>query len=82
MACSSGCLTQDHASYGDCLRSKSLQVADVEAHAYRTNQEHQIREYQDARREGMQPASFFKRDVDFARAATKAAGGVPYRADQ
>jgi hypothetical protein len=25
--CTSGCLTQDHASWGDCVRSKSLRIA-------------------------------------------------------
>lgn len=80
MACSSGCPTQDHATYGECLRSKSLQVADVTAHAFHQKRNHEINEYIDARREGMQPKTFFKRDVDAARAITKATG-VPYRAD-
>jgi hypothetical protein len=25
--CTSGCLTQDHANWGECLRSKSLRIA-------------------------------------------------------
>lgn len=80
MACSSGCTTGPHATYGECLRSKSLQVASAEARKYRQNQEHEIKEYNDARREGMQPATFFKRDVDLAREIT-AKTGVPFRAD-
>lgn len=78
--CSSGCPTQDHQSYGECLRSKSLQVADPTARKFRQHRDSEIREYIDARHEGMQPLTIFKRDVDFAREMTKSAG-VPFRAD-
>lgn len=81
MACSSSCPTQDHESYGACLRSKSLQVQDPTAHKFNQSQHSQIKEYVKAREDGMQPASVFKRDVDFARKVTDKTG-VPFRADQ
>lgn len=80
MSCSSGCPTQDHATFGECLRSKNLQVADVTAHKFNQARTREIKEYVDARREGMQPKTIFKRDVDAARKIT-AKTGVPFRAD-
>ena len=81
MACSSGCPTPgSHKSYGECLRAKSLQNMNVEAHEHNQSIYRQVDEYVDARREGMQPASVFKKDVDFAREVTKKTG-VPFRAD-
>lgn len=81
MACTSGCPTPGaHDTYGDCLRAKSLQVADPSARSHRHSIEQQQKEYVDARREGMQPQTIFKRDVDFAREMTKITG-TPFRAD-
>jgi hypothetical protein len=82
MACSSGCPTPGaHASWGECLRSKSLQVADVTAHQFNTGQHRQIKEYVRAREAGIQPDSVFKRDVDKAVRITEKTG-TPYRADK
>jgi hypothetical protein len=81
VACSSNCPTQDHASYGACLRSKSLQVADVTAHKFNQSQHSQIKAYVNARESGLQPASVFKKDVDAAWKATEKTG-TPFRADR
>lgn len=81
MACSSGCPTQDHASYGECLRSKSLQVQNEEAHRYNQSMNGALDDYVDARHSGMQPASVMKKDVAFAREMTDLTG-TPFRADQ
>ena len=78
--CSTGCPTKDHATFGECLRAKNLQIGDPTAHKFNTSQIKQIDNYIDARKSGMQPASVFKKDVDHARAMTEATG-VPYRAD-
>ena len=80
MACSSNCKTGPHATYGQCLRAKGLQVAGVEAHAQNKAQNSQIKEYVKAREAGLQPATVFKHDVDAAWRATEATG-VPFRAD-
>jgi hypothetical protein len=81
MACSSGCPTPGvHKTFGECIRGKALQIADVTAHQHRVSQESQVSEYIDARNEGMQPQSLSKADVQLARDVTKATG-VPFRAD-
>lgn len=80
MPCSSGCPTQDHATWGECVRSKSLQVADVTAHKFNSGIYRQQDNYMNARNAGLQPESPFKKDVDFAWKQTEK-NGVPYRAD-
>lgn len=80
MACSTGCSTGPHATYGECLRAKGIQVADVKAHQFNTNRDSEINNYIDARKSGMQPETIFKKDVDFARDYTERTG-TPYRAD-
>lgn len=81
MACSSSCKTGPHESYGACLRAKSMQVADVTAHKFNTNQHSEIKAYVRAREAGLQPKSVFKRDVEAAWKSTDATG-VPFRADK
>lgn len=81
MACSSGCPTQDHASFGECLRSKKLQIADPTAYAFHQHRNSEVKEYVRAREAGLQPKTFFKKDVDAAWKKTEATG-IPYRADQ
>lgn len=82
MPCSSGCPTPGaHASWGECVRSKALQVADVEAHKHNTGIYRAQDEYRRARNAGLQPESPFKKDVDAAWAITEATG-KPYRADK
>lgn len=81
MACTTGCRTQDHVSYGECLRSKKLQVQDVTAHKYNSGIRKQLDAYVDARKAGLQPQTVFKKDVDHAWSMTEATG-TPFRADQ
>lgn len=82
MACSSSCSTPGaHATYGECLRSKRIEVADVTAHKFNTSQHSQIKNYVRAREAGLQPASVFKSDVDKAWQITEKTG-TPYRADK
>lgn len=79
--CSSGCPSQDHSSYSECLRSKRLQVSDPEAHRRNQAMYHAIDDYVDARRSGIQPATVFPKDVALAREVTEQTG-VPFRADK
>ena len=60
MACRSGCPTQDHADWGECLRSANLKVAysgigggDATA---QKRADREIQAYRDARAQGIQPA--------------------------
>ena len=80
MACSSGCPTKNHRSWGACVRAKALQVQDVEAHKYNSGINRQLDEYRKARYDGLQPDSVYAKDVDAARRITDATG-VPYRGD-
>ncbi len=61
MACSTGCPTQDHASWGECIRSKSFHVNGIPSlGGDRTAQKKLDREldlYGQARSAGLQPAS-------------------------
>jgi hypothetical protein len=82
MACSTGCLQPGtHRSYGDCLRSKNLQVQDVETHRLSVNQNRVIDDYVAARRDGLQPEGVTAKAVKQAREFTDITG-VPFRADK
>lgn len=81
MACSSSCATQDHATFGECLRAKNFQVADIQAHDRNQRMHKQLDAYVDARRAGIQPDGIQKRHVDRALKVTEATG-KPYRGDQ
>lgn len=81
MACSSSCSTPGvHESYGACLRSKALQVADPTAHKFNQNRTSEINAYVRARQAGLQPETVFKKDVDAAWRKTEKTG-TPFRAD-
>lgn len=76
MACASSCRTQDHGSYGECLRDKGLSVmglestgngyggrtADLKMHAENAA-------YASARAEGLQPKAPTMKAVDAAKRA-------------
>ena len=68
MACSSSCRTQDHASWGDCVRSKHLTIEGVTAHAFNSKQRKDIDAYVAARKLGVQPKSTSGRDTETAMA--------------
>lgn len=75
--CTSGCRTQDHASYGECLRDKGVR----DSNSTRTTdnlyaREHlnalEIKEYRAARAQGIQPKTTRLADIRTAVAASKA----------
>jgi hypothetical protein len=79
--CTSGCRTKDHASYADCLKGKGVRVGGVGTQD-RTAQKKwdaDLDAYSAARRQGIQPASTKRADVDAAvRVSEKV--GRPYDA--
>lgn len=80
--CTSGCPTPGaHDSWGSCLRSKNLQIADVGAHLQNTSIYRASDEYRRAREAGLQPDTVSLAAVEKARRGTDQSG-VPYRADQ
>jgi len=66
--CSSGCLTKDHATYGECLRSKSLRIAYCNSaggsDASRQKRwDAELNEYRAAVSQGIEPDSTATRDI-------------------
>lgn len=62
MSCRTGCLTKDHASWGDCLRASNIQMNAGDAAGTMiasgwTNKkwEGELKAYRDARAQGIQP---------------------------
>lgn len=86
MACRSGCPTQDHETWGECLRASNIQMNTGDANGSLvqsgwTNKkwDNELKEYRDARAQGIQPKSTKTADI---RAAVKAsdATGVAFQA--
>lgn len=69
--CTSGCPTKDHSSWGECMRAKSLRIAYCRSSFNRdaTAQKQwdkDLDSYSSARRQGIQPDSTNRADVDRA----------------
>lgn len=82
MPCSTGCPTPGaHKTWGECVRSKRVQLSDITAH--QDNQAIYTASdlYRQAREDGLQPESVTIPAVMKARQVTDATG-VPFRADQ
>lgn len=70
-ACSSSCPTQDHATYGECLRSKNIKTAYMQDWKGRDataqkKADKALDKYEQARRNGIQPKSTRPADVERA----------------
>lgn len=84
MACSSNCPSQDHKTYGECLRAKNLKTAYMQEHAGKDSTaqkraDKNLDDYAKARKYGIQPASTRPADVQRAiRISDKT--GKPYQA--
>lgn len=79
MTCSSGCPTQDHRSYGECMRSKSAKVAYANSASgwdYSTQKkwDRDLDFYKDARAQGIQPAGTGRGSVERALAISNETG--------
>ena len=64
--CSTGCTTQDHESWGACMRSKNLRTGVVQdSQSYQTGNRFwtEIKEYRSARAQGIQPKSSKLEDI-------------------
>ncbi len=60
MACSTVCPTRDHKSWGECVRSKGLQLSPAVNGDYGTRQkawDKELDNYESARRQGLEPRS-------------------------
>ena len=78
MACATSCKTQNHQSYGQCLRSQGLAVMGLEStgNDYTANKRMHAENaaYKAARAEGLQPQAPTMAAVDAAKRKADAAG--------
>lgn len=76
-ACTSGCQTQDHATYGECLRAKRMAVMGLEStgNDYTATKKMHAENaaYRSAVAEGLQPTAPTQKAVDQARREADAA---------
>ncbi len=82
LRCSSACLTRDHRTFGECMRSKSLQVSPAVSDSYGTKQktwDKELDAYESAVAQGVQPRGTTQKLVDEAM-RTSDATGVAYQA--
>ena len=86
MACASSCKKQNHRSYGECLRDKGLAVTGLESTNSSFTREAQksfnseVDLYESAVRQGIQPESTNRKDVEAAIEASQILES-PFRAD-
>lgn len=85
MTCSSGCLTQDHKSYGECMRSKRQMVGFARS-AYGADKtrdklhERELTLYRELRAQGIQPDGTGMAKLKFAEKMS-AENGMAYGRD-
>lgn len=76
MACSSGCPTQDHESFGACMRAKRLQIDQYSLvgnnQPLEKRKEHTLARFRECVRAGVTPPSPLKSDVERAEAVANA----------
>jgi hypothetical protein len=74
--CSSSCPTQDHKTWGECVRAKGLQLSPAVNDSYATRQrgwDRELDNYDSARRQGLNPAGTKQHHVDAAMKEAEAA---------
>lgn len=81
MTCSSGCRTQDHRSYGECLKAKNVRAPaiPVEMLTVQKSADKNLDEYARARKFGIQPKSTRPLDVQLATQISEKTG-TPFQA--
>ena len=77
--CTTGCMTQDHESYAQCLKSKSLRVAYCNSangmdYTAQKNWDRDLAAYKDARAQGIQPSGTSRTAVENAVAISNEVG--------
>lgn len=82
LRCSAACLTKDHRTFGECMRSKSLQLSPAVNDAYGTGQrawDKELDNYESAVRQGVEPRGTKQHQIDAAMKMSDATG-VAYKA--
>lgn len=80
--CTSGCPTQNHKTWGECMRAKNLRIAYCQSVAGKdyTSQkkwDKDLAAYRDVRKEGIQPEGTTRTHVEMAKAISDR-DGVAY----
>lgn len=78
MPCTTGCRTQDHGSWGACVRAKNLRTNALEGEALSTQRaaDKTLDDYAKARSYGIQPSSTRAADVQAAIRASDTTGSA------
>lgn len=67
MPCSSSCKTQDHASWGECVRSKGVNIGpNLMATGAQKKWDSELENYRKARAQGVQPDGTTQAKIDYA----------------
>jgi hypothetical protein len=76
MACTTGCRTKDHATYGECLKAKRVRIPAIPVNEISVQKKADVilDGYAAARKQGIQPASTKAHDVDMAVRASDVMG--------
>jgi hypothetical protein len=78
--CTSGCRTKDHATWGECMRSKRMLVGAMDpGHVKKWDGE--LYDYRDLRAQGIQPAGTTRMHIEAAKEISDNMGR-PYNADE
>ena len=64
--CRTGCPTQNHESWGDCLRAANLSISNLTVMADIKNTDKELSAYREARKQGIQPATTKMKDIQNA----------------
>lgn len=81
MSCRTGCRTQDHASYHDCLRAAAIGTSGASPSkgldmTARKAWDRELHDYREARRQGIQPDGTTKSKIEAAVKASDLAGAA------
>lgn len=79
MACASSCKTQDHESWGACVKAKGLRIGycnSASGHDYTAQKklDSELAAYRAARAEGIQPSGTTREAVETAKAISDKSG--------
>ena len=74
MACRTGCLTQDHANWGECARGANLSISNEGAAMSIKTTDKELTAYRDARKNGVQPRSTKMKDIQTANKISQTIG--------
>lgn len=64
--CRTGCPTQDHKTWGECAKSANFHTNGVHQRTEYKKYDKELKDYESARMQGIQPKTTRRRDIDRA----------------